>query len=183
MQKRLRDVPNNTTCLFLPVSTRWRSHSLCVSSLLSLPPSFIVGIGRNVILRSICFIIRRPDVQNRGIQSLLKFTERRCSDERYRKSRSHVLWDVRLYNARCVVSSPRPHNQMQTWSKWKEAVSWHPLQAEIINATFIEQKVKNLCLTLDYHTLSFLSALTCSYTQTQSVPVSSLLFVSTARIT
>lgn len=44
-------------------------------------------IERDAIRRSICFIIWSPDVQNRGIQFLLKFTSKRCSVEQYRKGK------------------------------------------------------------------------------------------------
>lgn len=78
------------------ITTRWCTlslHLLYGPRLAWFPSSCSVTIEWDAIHRSICFIIWSPDVQNRGIQFLLKFTSKRCVEQNRKGKYVHPMGD------------------------------------------------------------------------------------------
>lgn len=84
------------------------------------PSSCSVTIELDAIRRSICFIIWSPDVQIRGIQFLLKFTEKRCSVKQHRKGKCvHPMGDGRDCNiCNHAVCPSHTHKQLKYWQNY-----------------------------------------------------------------
>ncbi len=106
------------------------SPSLCFNfwpCLPLFPSSCSVTIEWDAFRRSICFIIWSPDVQIKGIQFLLKFTEKRCSAEQYRKGKYvHPMGDRSDCNINNHdVCPPHTHKQLKYWQTCYWRWRWH----------------------------------------------------------